>query len=78
MFGTKAVVDELKRIRWAIEALDRKIDALQGEIKGMKEHGNIISLPDTKDPDTEAVNAIYKTKAGLFSFKKAKRAMRED
>ena len=78
MFGIKAIVDELKKVKWAVESLERKLNSLQGEIRALREESNDIILPEQKDPDIEAINAIYRTKQGLFSFKKAKRAMRED
>lgn len=74
----QAMGDELARIRLEMETLN-------DSISDIKSQWDEIILPEYKNASTghiqamdDGVNEIYKTKLGLVSFKKAKRAIRDE
>lgn len=65
------LVEEVVAIRVSLELLNKSLD----EIKMI---GNESILTEKLNGTTDDINAIYKTKMGLVSFKKAKRMMHDD
>ena len=77
MFGMHGLIGELREIKIELNLIYTKLNELQGQMDALKSQRNDILLPEELDKEKQAINALYKTKQGLFSFKKAKRAIKE-